>query len=94
MSKTKRITTLEVGETYLIQSCTKDWVGRVIAIDGPYSVTLEDASWVADSGRLHAFLRDGRADGMEVEMLPPGTVMGVQWVNWIHWPHPVPLETV
>lgn len=78
------VKTLEVGKTYFVQSCTKDWVGRLVSIDGPYTVTLEDAAWVALSGRLHAFVRDGQADGMEIE---PVGVVCVQWVNWIPWDH-------
>ena len=83
--------TLVVGQTYFVQTCTKDWVGRLVSVDGPYSLTLEDASWVAESGRLHVFVRDGRADGMEVE---PVGVVAVQWVNWIPWPHELFTEAV
>ncbi len=86
-----RLLTLEVGETYLVQTCTKDWVGRLASVDGPYSLTLEGASWVADSGRLHLFVRDGRAQGMEIE--PVGVVL-VQWVNVIPWPHTLFEEAV
>jgi hypothetical protein len=73
-----------IGETYFVQSCTKDWVGRLVEASGPYTVVLEDASWVANSGRMNEFVRNGQAEGMEIE---PVGVVCVQWVNWIPWPH-------
>lgn len=84
-------TELTVGHCYFVQSCTKDWVGRLVSVNGPYAVTLEDAAWVADSGRLHVFVRDGTAPKMEIE---PVGVVCVQWVNWIPWDHDTFTETV
>ncbi len=89
---------IEVGKTYLFQGI-KDWVGRVAEITGPYTVTLVDASWVADSGRLSDFVKNGvrRADGgwlpEHVEIEPVG-VVGVRWENWIPWDHQLPTETI
>lgn len=80
---------LEVGKTYLIESVARMWVGRIASIDGPYTVTLTDASWVADTGRLHQFVREGPTTQTEVE---PVGVVGVQWVAWIPWPHALPSE--
>jgi len=88
MKTTKQITVpkLEIGKCYFVQTCTKDWVGRLVSIDGPYTLTLVEASWVADSGRFHQFVRDGKTENMEVE--PVGAVC-CQWVNWIPWDHPL-----
>lgn len=85
---------LEVGQTYFFQTCTKDWVGRLAAIEGPYTVVLTEASWVAESGRLHQFLRNGKADGMEIEPGPPEFPLALQWVNWWYWPHKLFTEAV
>ena len=82
---------LAVNKTVFVQSCTKDWVGRVAAIPGPYTVVLVEASWVADSGRLHEFIASGKTQQMEIE--PVGQV-AVQWVNWIPWPHELFTEAV
>lgn len=80
---------LTVGQTYYVRTARNDYVGRVLSV-GHHTVTLGEASWVAESGRLHAFLRDGRADGMEVEpILTPGGVIGVQWLDWSPFPHPL-----
>ncbi len=84
-------TKLTVGQCYFFQTCTKDWVGRVVSIDGPYTVVLEEASWVADSGRLHVFVKEGRADNMEIE---PVGIQCIQWLNWGPWLHPLFMETV
>lgn len=77
---------VEVGKCYLFDDVTsKMWLGRVVAVTGPHSVVLEDAAWVADTGqRLHAFVRDGRSEQMEIE---PVGVKGVHWAGWVHWPH-------
>jgi hypothetical protein len=79
------------GENYYIRTARNDYIGRLASIDGPYSVTLDGAAWVASSGRLHVFLRDGSAPGMEIE--PVGEV-GVQWLDWTPWKHPLFTEAV
>jgi hypothetical protein len=91
MAKKELNKKLIIGETYFFQTCTKDWVGRLVSIDGPYTIVLEDASWVAESGRLHLFVKNGKADGMEIE---PVGVVSCQWVNWIPWPHSLFKESV
>ena len=53
------------------------------------TLTLTDASWVADTGRLHQFMREGRAAQTEFE---PVGVVGVQWVAWLPWDHALPTE--
>lgn len=82
---------LTPGHCYFFQTCTKDWVGKLHSVDGFRSVTLTEASWVAGSGRLHQFVRDGKADNMEIE---PVGVVTCQWVNWIPWNHPTFEEAV
>ena len=42
----------EVGKSYLIRTVTFFWVGRVARVVGAFLV-LDDASWVADTGRYH-----------------------------------------
>jgi hypothetical protein len=86
---------LEVGRCYYVRTARNDYVGRLVSIDGPYSLVLEGAAWVASSGRLHVFLRDGRAPSMEVEpILTPGGIQGCQWLDWTPWPHPLFTEAV
>lgn len=85
------IRVLTVGETYYVRTVRNDYVGRLASIDGPYSLTLTDAAWVSESGRLGDFMRTGRAEGMEVE---PVGVVGLQWLDWSPWPHALFPEAV
>jgi hypothetical protein len=85
------VLTLEVGRCYYVRTARYDYVGRVVSIDGPYTLVLEDAAWVSNSGRLHVFVQNGRATGMEIE---PVGVVGLQWLDWIPWDHPLFTEAV
>ena len=93
---------IEVGRKYFFQTCTKDWIGYVLAVRGPYTVVIGPdpeqpegrVAWVSESGRLHAFLEEGNAEGMEIECCPKGNTVGLQWVNWHPWNHPLFEETV
>jgi len=65
----------EVGEAYFFRTVTYHTLGRVKNIIGDVLV-LEEASWVADSGRLNEFVNDGKVyestsseiEPIEVEM--------------------------
>lgn len=85
MSVENETVELVVGEKYFVQSCTKDWVGELVRVVGPYTVVLREASWVANSGRLSEFMRSGNG-GTHMEIEPVGVVC-VQFVNWMPWPH-------
>lgn len=85
--------TLVIGNTYFVRNPAADsYVGRLVAIIDPFTVALEDASWVANSGRLHQFIRDGRAEGMEIE--PVGSVPATRYQAIIVWDHPLFMEAV
>ncbi len=84
---------LEVGKHYMvINSTDKTFVGRLRAVVDPFTVALEDAAWIAESGRLHEFIRDGKAANMEVEVV--GTVVRARWSAIIPWPHDLFYESV
>lgn len=85
--------TLKIGETYFVRDPAADsYVGRLVAIVDPFTVALAGASWVANSGRLHAFVRDGKAEGMEIE--PVGFVPCAHFRSIIEWPHKLFTEAV
>ena len=76
---------LEIGKTYLVVNLgAHTYVGRLVEVLNPFEVALEDASWVANTGRLHVFVERGRADGMEIE--PVGQV-NTRYQSIIWWPH-------
>lgn len=80
----------EIGEAYLFRTVTHIEVGRVKRITGQF-VELEDASWIADTGRYHNCLRDGVFD--EVEPYPLYTGVNTQsLINYAPWPHKLPKE--
>ncbi len=86
---------LTIGHTYYVRSARNDYVGRIIS-KGHHTVTLGEASWIAESGRLHVFLRDGRDGNMEIEpILSPGGIIGdLQVLEWSPWIHPLFRETI
>lgn len=59
---------LEIGKAYFIRTVTLYQVGRVVAVSGQF-VKLEDASWIADTGRFSAALKSGEFSEIE----PVGT---------------------
>lgn len=61
----------EIGENYLIRTVTMIDTGRVVAVT-PQFVVLEDAAWIADTGRFADALSS--ATFSEVEPFPDGQV--------------------
>lgn len=55
----------EIGKEYFIRTVTYHLTGRLIRIVGKFLV-LEDAAWIADSGRFHQFF-DNPSSTLEVE---------------------------
>jgi hypothetical protein len=84
----------EAGKCYFVRTDTDHWVGRLVSVDGPYTLTLEDFAWVANSGRLGEFLARGSAPQMEIEAAPDGMTVTVNWRAVLSWPHPLLRETV
>ena len=77
-------TWLKVGATVFVRGNNDHYVGRITAILPGQVVALEDASWVANSGRLSEFCKNGKAESMEVE--PVGRIVQ-SWDGIIEWPH-------
>jgi hypothetical protein len=79
---------VELGEAYLFRTVTHIEVGRVKAIRGDF-VMLEDASWIADTGRYHDCLVSGVFS--EVEPYPITTTINMgSLINFAPWPHVLP----
>lgn len=55
---------LEIGKSYFIRTVTLYQVGRVVAVSGQF-VKLEDASWIADTGRFADALKTGNFSEIE-----------------------------
>ena len=76
---------INIGDNVFVRSNTRDdYVGKLVAADGIF-VTLDQCSWVAESGRFHAFMRDGRAEGMEIEPIGDNWTVCVSAIKpWNH----------
>ncbi len=59
----------EIGGKYLIRTVTHIQTGRVVSVGGS-ELVLEDAAWIADTGRFSGALNT--ADFSEVEPFPEG----------------------
>jgi hypothetical protein len=90
-SAAKSKSPLRVGNSVLIRTVTYFQLGRVVELSDT-EVVLEDASWVADTGRFGAALKSGVFS--EVEVFPePVSVARGSIVDVTKWPHSLPRET-
>ena len=79
-----------VGEAYFIRTVTYFATGRVKVIVGSFLV-LEDAAWIADTGRFS----DALAKGVMNEVEPVSTEMFVNTnsiIDVFPWKHKLPTE--
>jgi len=74
-----------VGRNVFVRTVTHHHTGRLAAVDGQF-LTLDDAAWIADDGRFHEALRDGKLN--EVEPFPGRCFVAVGAVvdvcEWLH----------
>lgn len=62
----------QIGKIYLIRTVTMIDTGRLVAVT-PQELVLEDAAWIADTGRFADALE--KAEFGEVEPFPAGRVV-------------------
>lgn len=78
-----------VGKKFFIRTVTYHMTGKVVKRMGTF-IQLEDAAWIADSGRFSQAILNGELDEVE----PVGTM----WVNlssivdFFPWKHKLPTE--
>ncbi len=81
----------KVGEKYLIRTVTMIQLGRVKQITGR-SILLENACWVADTGRFSESLKDGTLK--EVEMFASDAIVSFgAIVDATIWTNDLPTKT-
>ncbi len=78
------------GLSYFIRTVTYHLVGRVTAIHEGGFIVLEDASWVADSGRFMQAIKEGKLD--EVEPVGCAIVNIAAITDAFPWLHKLPTE--
>lgn len=83
---TKKVDVWEVGKNYVVRTVTMIDVGRLIEVT-PQELVLEDAAWIADTGRWNVFLKDGVYS--ESEPFPNGRVIVGRGaiIDAVEWKH-------
>lgn len=80
----------EIGKQYLIRTVTHIDTGRCVEIIGDF-VRLDDAAWIADTGRYHDCLKNGTFN--EVEPYPSlVTINTAAIIDFAEFPHSLPME--
>ena len=79
-----------IGKKFLFRAVTYHNVGRVKKIIAGKFALLEDASWVADSGRFMTAIKDGKLD--EVEPVGSAFINLDAVVDFFPWKHVLPKE--
>ena len=79
----------DVGSNYFIRTVTMSLVGKLVRV-GQQELVLEDAAWIADTGRFADFLESGEAS--EIEPFPPGEVIlgRSSIIDAVKWSHKLP----
>lgn len=81
---------IDMPEQVIIRTVTHYYTGRVTRRDAMF-VELDDASWVASTGRWSDALRTGTLD--EVEPFPNRVLVALgAIVDVAEWVHPLPRE--
>lgn len=77
-----------VGEKYFFRLVTHYLTGKVKAIHGDF-LELEDAAWIANTGRFSDALKSGEFEEIEPIFNPHGINM-TAIVDYDVWPHTLP----
>ena len=78
----------EVGKAYLIRTVTMAYTGRVVAVTES-DVVLDEAAWIADTGRFSDALTTGQLS--EIEPYPGRVAVGRgAIVDFSEWSHALP----
>ena len=87
----KEMTSLEdaIGQSFFFRTVTYHLIGRVKKIIGNIW-ELEDAAWIADSGRFATAIKDGTLN--EVEPVGRAFINFDSVTDFFPWCHPLPKE--
>ena len=81
----------QIGKNYFIQTVTHYYTGKLLEVLKD-ELVLEDAAWIADTGRFSDFIKDGKFH--EAEPYPSGKLIigRGSLVQAFQWPHKLPRE--
>jgi len=78
-----------VGKAWFFRTVTYHMTGRVVKIVAGQFLVLEEAAWIADSGRFADAIKTGELS--EVEPVGDGVLINIQTVTDIFpWRHELP----
>jgi hypothetical protein len=78
-----------VGKKYFIMTGTNFFTGEAVSVDDRI-IVLNKCAWIADTGRLHDALRDGKFN--EVEPMGDGIAIHISSiVSSLEWKHQLPV---
>ncbi len=83
---------LQAGLNVFVLSVTRYYIGRLVKVDADF-LYLDHASWIAETGRFHKAVAEGREALAEVEPYPADRIVRVArgaLVEVSDWPHPLP----
>lgn len=80
-----------IGEKYFFRTVTYHMTGRVKKVIGSI-LELEDAAWIADSGRFMNAIKEGKLN--EVEPVGRAYININTVVDFFPWIHPLPEKQV
>ena len=81
---------LKIGMQYFIRGVTHYYTGRLGAVTET-DLVLEDAAWIADTGRFTDALKSGVFNEIE-PFSKPVIVARAAIVDYTEWPHTLPRE--
>lgn len=74
-----------IGQPVFVRTVTHHHTGRLIAVYGDF-ILLDEAAWIADDGRFHNALKDGKLNEVEPFIDPVAIATGalIDVTNWRH----------
>jgi hypothetical protein len=91
-SKKKAKGIMDVGAAVIIRTVTLHYTGRITAVDDKW-IHLDDAAWIADTGRWAEALMTGKLSEVEPYPGPCAVPIGCI-VDVSPWAHPLPRATL
>lgn len=79
----------KIGTAYLIRGVTHYYTGRLVSVT-EQELVLEDAAWIADTGRYNEALETGKLNEVE-PIIGPAIIGRGALVDAVEWPSNIPL---
>jgi len=85
-------TFFEIGQSYFIRTITMHTIGSIVAINDK-ELLLKNAAWIADSGRFHDALKDGKLSEVE-PFIDEVIISRESIIDATKWNHKLPLNQI